>query len=801
MPDTGTLAQALRPRTSVGAATSQGVAFQRVDKVQAKGINGRGITLGALSDSYDTATTTVAGDPLTIHAADDVASGDLPGPGNPRNRKPVVVVQDDPTGSGFDEGRGMLQIAHDVAPKAKLCFATAEGGDLNFADNIRKLADKSGPCGADVVVDDVSYFDEPFFSDGPIADAVDDVAAQGVSYFSSAGNEGDNNAWQSRVHLIPVNKGIKGTNLDFTDVPPELVSGGLQDMNPGPGVDVAQSLSLAEDGGIFDLQWDDPVDANGAQLGDPIYTATGELTDAQPEQSFEFTPTADQIGEQVQFRTDAIPSGTTDLILTVTAPDGTNLGTIDTGSSPESLVTTLNQAGAYTITIDGFGGDTGDFTIDVRPVLSPSKVTTDFNLLIFGPDGTYLGAVADNNPLTGRPFEVADLAGLPDGQIVISRAGTGPVGATRIRYVISGDIFQTEYSNPLATAIFGHHMAKGAITVAAYDPFRPDLPEYFTSPGGMMPVYFDSDGNRYARPQIRQKPDVASTDGGNTTFFVSDTARDPDTQPNFFGTSAAAPHAASIAALLLDKAGGPGSLTPSQVRRRLQHTTFAHDLDPNHSGGSAGGLTVSADGGQNSENDAFPGSMIDPKFFSVNYHGSVPLRSITFFGESASPTALGTRNPPASDGIVFDTRPFTGVSPFRDQGFPFAIGASSRVNPSSVSASFAVPGGGTAVAGQFRHMTLTFHRGLARGAGLQFGVDRDLAVSGIGNTSEGNGADELGGATFLPQRIQVPAGMRFTATRVDGKKIHGVIRNELGYGWTPLDGYGVVDAQRAVLGN
>ena len=60
--------QALKPQTRVGAATSQGVALQRADKVHARGIDGEGITIGALSDSYDAATTTVPGDPLKIHA-------------------------------------------------------------------------------------------------------------------------------------------------------------------------------------------------------------------------------------------------------------------------------------------------------------------------------------------------------------------------------------------------------------------------------------------------------------------------------------------------------------------------------------------------------------------------------------------------------------------------------------------------------------------------------------------------------------------------------------------------------------
>jgi len=81
-PGVATVALAVRPVTAAGAVTSQGVHAQRADRLP-PGIDGRGITVAALSDSFDTAATNADGEPLAIHAADDVATGDLPAGGSP----------------------------------------------------------------------------------------------------------------------------------------------------------------------------------------------------------------------------------------------------------------------------------------------------------------------------------------------------------------------------------------------------------------------------------------------------------------------------------------------------------------------------------------------------------------------------------------------------------------------------------------------------------------------------------------------------------------------------------------------
>ncbi|WP_210485869.1 S8 family serine peptidase [Rufibacter aurantiacus] len=170
------------PLTNVGATTTQGDRAQRTDLLRtAFGVQGQGIKIGVLSDSYNAR--------LGNGALLGVRQGDLPGPENPLNTVPIQILRDLPPNSalGTDEGRAMLEIIHDVAPKATLAFRTGFDGPIDMAQGIRDLK----AAGCNIILDDITYIDDPFFQDGIVGQAVDEVAAQGVAYFSAAGNFGE----------------------------------------------------------------------------------------------------------------------------------------------------------------------------------------------------------------------------------------------------------------------------------------------------------------------------------------------------------------------------------------------------------------------------------------------------------------------------------------------------------------------------------------------------------------------------------------------------------------------------------
>lgn len=135
--------------------------------------------------------------------------------------------------------------------------------------------------------------------------------------------------------------------------------------------------------------------------------------------------------------------------------------------------------------------------------------------------------------------------------------------------------------------LFGHSNAAGACTVGAVFWFAtPAFSDQFTNPFavnpfsavGGVPIYFRPDGAPLGTPEVRRKPNVVGPDGGNTTFFGQE-LNDDDDFPNFFGTSAAAPHVAAVAALMLefDPAREPAQLYADLEATALDMTQVLAD--------------------------------------------------------------------------------------------------------------------------------------------------------------------------------------------------------------------------------
>ena len=164
-----------RPRT--GSTLSEGDAILKAILARALGFIGSGVKVGIISDGAN-------------NWLQSQASGDLPAAGITLFGNCAPEPQDLPMCSfGFtcNEGTAMAEIVHDLAPGADIAVGAGVSTSLAFIDRVDELVNDFG---ADVIVDDLGFFGEPFFADGAIAQAVAAVKDQ-VVFVSSAGNGAD----------------------------------------------------------------------------------------------------------------------------------------------------------------------------------------------------------------------------------------------------------------------------------------------------------------------------------------------------------------------------------------------------------------------------------------------------------------------------------------------------------------------------------------------------------------------------------------------------------------------------------
>lgn len=202
----------------------------------------------------------------------------------------------------------------------------------------------------------------------------------------------------------------------------------------------------------------------------------------------------------------------------------------------------------------------------------------DYDLFILDPAGTSVIDLSnDAQDGTQDPVEFAGYnVFLPPGSIVLAFRYAGDARGLNV------DTFGGGLSKATSGAIFGHPASENAVAVAAVNwnsarrgvrPFTGGAAnpvEYFSSDGPRR-VFYQPDGTPITPGnflfatnggKVIQKPDIAAADGA-----VSVT---PGFSP-FFGTSAAAPHAAAIAALV--KSAKP-SLTAAQIKQIMQSTAL-----------------------------------------------------------------------------------------------------------------------------------------------------------------------------------------------------------------------------------
>ena len=192
---------------------------------------------------------------------------------------------------------------------------------------------------------------------------------------------------------------------------------------------------------------------------------------------------------------------------------------------------------------------------------------------IFNPGGTLISTSSQSEYLTssssGFPIQQEFIEIPSGGPYYIAVVQTGSVAPTQFDLFNPGQASGAgELLDPEAGAsgaqLMGQDIVPGVNNVGAVDYANTpafsqagDFPEYF-SVGGTSTLYYDSNNNPLTPPQAGASVEFVAPDGGGTSNI-------PELDP-FFGTSAAAPVAAGVAALMLQ--ANP-NLTTEQVTSML----------------------------------------------------------------------------------------------------------------------------------------------------------------------------------------------------------------------------------------
>jgi hypothetical protein len=198
-------------------------------------LNGAGLKIGILSDSFN----------LNGGEAAQIANGDLP------SLASIHILQEGT--SGNDEGQALAELIHSIAPAAQIYFYSGVNGQSQMAAGINALT----AAGCNVIVDDITYTNEPFFQDtGTVTQAAEAAVASGVSYFTSAGNSG-NNYYQAS--FSPMTFTLPGIGSETVN---NVTSG-----SPYEAIQLGASATLD-----MTMEWTQAFGANQYDLGMALYS-------------------------------------------------------------------------------------------------------------------------------------------------------------------------------------------------------------------------------------------------------------------------------------------------------------------------------------------------------------------------------------------------------------------------------------------------------------------------------------------------------------------------------------------------